>query len=116
MALNNQEHFLVFIDAADDAGMFPVSKLQSVTCASDGAVLIKFAPGSLGDGQAASVDVVTLTVTADTEKTVMIAIADAINNATNYPKNTKNYTVICDDVNSVFAHANILSCTITLDA
>ena len=73
MALNNQEHFLVFIDAADDAGMFPVSKLQSVTCAGDATVLVKFAPGSLGDGQAASVDVVTLTVTADTEKTVIAA-------------------------------------------
>jgi len=116
MALNNQEHFLVFIAGGDDAGMFPLSGLQSVTCAGNTAVIVKFAPGSLGDGQAASVDTVALTVTADTEKTVMIAIADAINNATNYPKNTKNYTVICDDVNSIFAHANILSCTITLDA
>lgn len=116
MALNNQEHFLVFIDAADDAGMFPVSKLQSVTCASDGAVLVKFAPGSLGDGQAASVDVVTLTVTADTEKTVMIAIADAINNATKYPKNTLNYTVVADDVNSIYANSNITACAIALDA
>jgi len=103
MALNNQEHFLVFIDAADDAGMFPVSKLQSVTCASDGAVLIKFAP-------------VTLTVTADTEKTVMIAIADAINNATKYPKNTLNYTVVADDVNSIYANSNITACAIALDA
>ena len=40
MALNNHEHFLVFIDAADDAGMFPVSGIQSITCGSDGAVLI----------------------------------------------------------------------------
>ena len=46
----------------------------------------------------------------------MIGILDAINNATKYPKNTKNYTVICDDINSVFAHANILSCVISLDA
>ena len=116
MALNNQEHFLVFIDGADDAGMWPVSKIQSITCAGDAAVLVKFAPGSLGAGQAASVDIVTLAVTADTEKAVMLAIADAINNATKYPKNTKNYTVICDDVGGVFAHANILSCTLTLDA
>jgi len=116
MALNNQEHFLVFIDAADDAGMFPVSKIQSITCAGDAAVLVKFAPGSLGDGQAASVDVVTLTVTADTEKTVMIALADAINNATKYPKNTKNYTVVADDVNSIYANSNITACAIALDA
>jgi len=116
MALNNQEHFLVFVDGGDDAGMFPLSGLQSVTCAGNTAVIIKFAPGSLGDGQAASLDTVALTVTADTEKTVMIAIADAINNATNYPKNTKNYTVIADDVTSTYVNSNITACAITLDA
>ena len=58
----------------------------------------------------------TLTVTADTEKTVMIAIADAINQATKYPKNTLNYTVIADDVNSIYANSNITACAIALDA
>jgi len=46
----------------------------------------------------------------------MIAIADAINNATNYPKNTKNYTVIADDVTSTYVNSNITACAITLDA
>jgi len=116
MALNNQEHFLVFIDGADDAGMWPVSKIQSITCAGDAAVLVKFAPGSLGAGQAASVDIVTLAVTADTEKAVMLAIADAINNATKYPKNTKNYTVIADDVNSTYVSSITAVTSIVLDA
>ena len=116
MNKGDNEHYLIFVNAADDAGAFPASRLQSITCKTDSTLLLKFSPGSLGDGQAASVDVVTLAITANKEKDVMIGIADAINNATKYPKNTKNYTVICDDVNSVFAHANILSCTITLDS
>ena len=32
------EKFLLVIDAADDAAMFPVSGLRAVTCAGDGAV------------------------------------------------------------------------------
>tara|TARA_R100001594_G_scaffold9931_1_gene23736 strand:- start:229 stop:552 length:324 start_codon:yes stop_codon:yes gene_type:complete len=104
--------FLCFIDAADDAAMYPVERLQSITCAGDATVLVKFAPGSLGEGQAGSVDVVTLTVTADTEKAVMQGIVEKINA---HP-NMDPFVVICDDVNSIFAHANILSCTIALDA
>ena len=116
MALNNQEHFLIFIDAADDAATFSLSKFNGMTVAGDGQLIMNFnnslGPNATEDKRSFA----TLTCTADTEKAVMIGIADAINNATNYPKNTKNYTVICDDVNSIFAHANILSCTITLDA
>ena len=43
-------------------------------------------------------------------------IADAINQATKYPKNTLNYTVIADDVNSIYANSNITACAIALDA
>ena len=116
MALNNQEHFLVFIDAADDAATFTLSNFLGMTVVGDGAVLINFV-NSLGPNATEDKrSFVTLTCTADKEKDVMIGILDAINNATNYPKNTKNYTVICDDVNSIFAHANIVSCAISLDA
>ena len=104
--------YLAFIDAADDAAMFPADRLQSITCAANATVLVKFSPGSLGDGQAASVDIVTLTVTADTEKAVMAGIVAKINA---HP-NGDPFVVICDDVNSVFAHPDILSCTIALDA
>ena len=104
--------YLVFIDAADDAAMYPVERLQSITCAANATVLVKFSPGSLGDGQAASVDIVTLTCTADTEKAVMAGIVAKINA---HP-NGDTFVVICDDVNSVFAHPDILSCTIALDA
>ena len=109
------EKFLVVIDAADDAGMWPVSKLAAVTCAGDGAVLVRFASGvggGFGTGGTEN-DLVTLTVTADTEKAVMTAIAQAINGQRN---TDDGVIVLCDDVNSVFLHKNILSCTITLDS
>ena len=105
------EKFLIFIDAADDAAMYPVSNIQSITLASDGALLIKFAPGSLGDGQAGSVDIVTLTITADTEKTVMQSIANACADAYSDAS-----IVVADDVNSVYLDSNITACAITLDA
>jgi len=114
------EKFLIFIDAADDAAMYPASRLQSMTVAADATILIKFAPGSLGEGQAASVDVVTLTVTANTELAVFKALANKLASSRNSYKQelqaTDSFVVVCDDVNSVFAHADILSCTIALDA
>jgi len=116
MALNNQEHFLVFIDAADDAATFSLSKFNGMTVAGDGQLIMNFnnslGPNATEDKRSFA----TLTCTADTEKAVMIGIADAINNATNYPKNTKNYTVIADDVTSTYVNSNITACAITLDA
>ena len=108
------EKFLIAIDAADDAGMWPVSRLAAVTCAGDGTVLVRFNSSvEPGGGTAAANDLVTLTVTADTEKAVMQEIARACN-ATG-PGYNDGAIVLCDDVNSVFLHKNILSCTITLD-
>ena len=109
------EKFLIFIDAADDAAMYPVSRLLGVTCAGDGAVLVKF-EGSVADTtlEEDNIDLITLTCTADTEKVVMQEIARACN-ATG-PQYNDGAIVVCDDVNSKFLHKDILSCTITLDA
>ena len=102
--------FVQFIDAADDAALYPVSNIQSLTCAGDGALVFKFAPGSLGTGQAASIDSVALTITADTEKTVMRSIGEAIA----FGKDA--VLVIADDVASSYVDSNITACAITLDA
>jgi hypothetical protein len=108
------EKFLVVIDAADDAGMWPVSGLRAVTCAADATVLLQFAPGIHDPtGADADSDLVTLTCTADKEKDVMLAIGRAINGQRN---TDDGVLVLCDDVNSVFLHPDILSCTITLNA
>ena len=108
-----EERFLIFIDAADDAAMYPVSKIQSMTVASDATILIKFAPGSLGDGQAGSVDVVTLTVTSNEELKVFKSIADAIS-GNSFKSN--GYVVIADDVNSSYVDSDITACAITLNS
>ena len=106
------EKFLMFIDDADDAACFPASQLLGMTCAGDGALILSFV-NTLGPN--ASEDkrsIVTLTITADTEKAVMSEIARAINATASY---NDGLIVVCDDVNSTFLHKNILSCTITLD-
>tara|TARA_R100001510_G_C7646934_1_gene204264 strand:+ start:1824 stop:2153 length:330 start_codon:yes stop_codon:yes gene_type:complete len=104
--------FLVFIDAADDAACYPVENLLAITCASDGAVNLKF-KSSIGSGgtDGASADTVALTVTADTEKTVFSSIVSAINA---HP-NGDPFVVVADDVNSVYVDSNISACAITLD-
>tara|TARA_R100000655_G_scaffold11098_2_gene25929 strand:+ start:322 stop:663 length:342 start_codon:yes stop_codon:yes gene_type:complete len=112
MAYDNGSKMLIFIDAGDDAAMYPVQSLLAVTVAGDGQVLMKF-KSSIGGRTGAEHDSVALTCTADTELVVFKAIADAINK----PGIAGNdgHVVVCDDVNSVFLHANILSCLITLD-
>ena len=107
------EKFLMFIDDADDAATYPASRLIGMTCAGDGALLMRFESsiGSFGTDGAAN-DLVTLTITADKEKDVMSEISRAINATASY---NDGLIVVCDDVNSKFLHANILSCAITLD-
>ena len=58
------EKFLYFVEADDVASVYPLSRLQSISH-TDTLVKFYFAPGILGDGQAASVDVVAVTVTTD---------------------------------------------------
>jgi hypothetical protein len=108
-----EKYFLVN-DAADDTGMWPVSALRAVTCAADATVLVQF-NASLTDptGATADVDTVTLTITADKQLEVMQAIARAAN-ATG-PQYSDGVITLCDDINSVFLDADILSCTITLN-
>jgi len=108
------DKFLIFVDAADDACMFPLSRLQSINCTGNAAIQFTFSPGSLGDGQAASIDKVVLTITADTEVAVMKALAKKITEIGDFSSDP--YLVVCDDVNSVFAHGDILSCVSTIDA
>jgi|TARA_B100000035_G_scaffold115301_2_gene97708 hypothetical protein len=108
------DKFLIFIDAADDAAMFPVSGLLGMTVAADATIIVNFVntlgPNATEDKRSFA----TLTVTADSELKVFKALAQKISDIGAY--NADKYLVVCDDVNSVFAHPDILSCTITLDA
>ena len=107
------EKFLMFVSDGDDAICMPTKQLLGMTCAGDGALILSFV-NTLGPN--ASEDkrtIVTLTITADTEKAVMSEIARAVNATASY---NDGLIVVCDDVNSKFLHANILSCVIALDA
>tara|TARA_R100000963_G_scaffold27219_1_gene18558 strand:- start:26 stop:355 length:330 start_codon:yes stop_codon:yes gene_type:complete len=104
--------YFIANDAADDTGMWPVTALRAVTCAADATVLVQFDAG-LDDptGATSNVDTVTLTITADKQLEVMKGIAQAANGG----PHSDGALVLCDDINSKFLHANILSCTITLN-
>tara|TARA_R100000030_G_scaffold98674_1_gene88883 strand:- start:50 stop:385 length:336 start_codon:yes stop_codon:yes gene_type:complete len=106
---------LIFIDAADDAMAVPLSSFLGMTVAGDGEILMNFVntlgPNATEDKRTFA----TLTVTSDTELTVFKAIAEKLAGIKRANKDV-GYITICDDVNGVFAHKDILSCTISLDA
>ena len=106
---------LIFIDAADDAMAVPLSGFLGMTVASDATILMNFVntlgPNATEDKRTFA----TLTVTSDSELTVFKALAEKIAGLYRANKDI-GYVTICDDVNSVFAHPDILSCTISLDA
>jgi len=111
------EKFLYFNDDDNDVAMYPVKNLIAVTCASNTATVLKFAPGSLGEGQAASVDLATLTHGAGGEILIMKALARAIN-ATG-PQYSDGLIVVADDVESKYLagfEGTVTAVDITIDA
>ena len=104
-------NYLLFVDAADDAAIYPANRLLGMTCAADGTLLVKF-ESSVGGGTGAEHDSVSLTITSNTEAAVMQAIAKAAN----APVVQGGVVTVADDVNSVYLHSDITACSITLDA
>ncbi len=110
------DKFLLLLDDENDIEMYPISRLAAITCAADEAILLRFNSGvEPGGGTAAANDLVTLTTTAGAavEKAIFEAIARACT-ATG-PGYTDGLITVCDDINSIFLHKDILSCAITLD-
>ena len=110
------DKFLLFVDGENDIAMYPISRLAAITCAADEAVLLRFSSGVAGGTGAGGTenDLVTLTTTAGAavEKAIFEAIARACT-ATGSMKD--GLITVCDDINSIFLHPDILSCAITLD-
>ena len=106
---------LIFIDAADDAGAYPASNLLGMTVAADATILMKFG-SSIGSGgtDGSAADIITITTTADKELDVFKGIAEAIEGGKRNP--SLGHVTIVDDVNGVFAHPDILSCTLAIDS
>ena len=102
------EKFLCVVSAADDACMYPLRNLRGLAVTANATILMTFTSfRNITTSNAR--DTVTLTVTSNTEKAVMAGICAQINA---HP-NGDPFVVIADDVNSVYAHADILSCTIS---
>jgi hypothetical protein len=107
--------FLIFIDAADDAVCYPLSAFAGMTVAADATLKMWFS-SSIAGGHGAGgteADLVTLTVTADTELKVFKSIADAVAGKS---FKSNGYVVIADDVNSTYVDSDITACAITLDS
>ena len=84
--------------------------MLSISTSSDGQCELVF-KGTTNDGGAASVDIVTLTITANTEDSVHQKIVELING-----RQGKFFINLVDDVNGEYAVEQILSATITRDA
>jgi hypothetical protein len=95
---------LIFIANADDAACYNIKRLISITCKSDGVLLLHF-ESSVGKSDGA--DTVQINIVADSEKEVLIRFFKEIRN--------KNYIVICDDVTKEYIDSRMTGCVITLD-
>tara|TARA_A100001391_G_C4853692_1_gene220478 strand:+ start:174 stop:512 length:339 start_codon:yes stop_codon:yes gene_type:complete len=111
--MGSNETLLIFIDAADDAAAYPLSRFRGMTVAADATIKMQF-EASIGDpdGSNVNTDLVTVTCTADTELTVFKSLAAAIYGKT---ARTQGYVVVADDVNSTYVDSNISGIDITLD-
>ena len=102
---------LIFIDAADDAAMFPLDRLVATTVAADATILMHF-ESNINDAN--EQDLVTITCTSDKELQVMKSIAAGINAAKR--NNSEGYVVIADDVNSTYVDSAITGIDYTIDS
>ena len=102
---------LIFIDAADDAAMFPLDRLVATTVAADATILMHFESNI---NAANEQDLITITCTSDKELQVMKSIAAGINAAKR--NNSEGYVVIADDVNSTYVDSAITGIAYTLDS
>ena len=111
-----RESYLMAVSAVDDAIVIPFSRVRNISCAADATIIISADP-AVNDptGTDADQDIITLTITADTEVAVLKDLTIQMLGA-QASSGQSGVLMICDDVNSVFAHADILSCTITRNA
>ena len=105
--------FLIFIDGTDDAVMYPLHSLISITCAADTSIRCRFQSSLGAQSSSSSYDYVNLTITAGTERRVMRDIAEAVAQAI---QKGEGYVTVCDDVDSIFCSDGITACAWTIDS
>ena len=118
--IREKSQFVIAVDDADDAVMFPISRLLSIHHEGDDVIKMAFDPGTgdVATGGNLEADVINLTVPNETERSVTLAILDAINyNVGAYKSKQRNYFTVCNDVDSTQNDvAGITSCTISFGA
>ena len=108
------QNYIMAVNAVDDAIVVPINRIRTISCASDSAIIIYCEPGIADPtGADAENDLITLAITADTEVATLKSLVEQLLGTQNGPGGQAGVLMICDDVNSVFAHPNITSCTIT---
>ena len=111
-----RESYLMAVSAVDDAIVIPFSRVRNISCAADATIIIAADPAVHDPtGTDADQDIITLTITADTEVAVLKDLTIQMLGA-QAGNGQSGVLMVCDDVNSVFAHPDIASCTITRNA
>ena len=104
--------YFYFQDGNNDAQLYPVDSLFGIIHDGDTTLKLRFKSAVTGAGATTEVDLVTLTITTQTEKAVIQAIVQAINGG----PHVDGFIVVCDIVNSVFLHPDITGTAATLDS
>lgn len=109
--------FIMAVSDGDDAVMYPSNRMLSIQHEGDDVVKMYFEPG-IGDGATGAdreADSVDLTVPNETERSVTLAIIEALNyNKTTYKSKQRNYMIVKSDVDATMDNvAGITSCAIT---
>tara|TARA_R110002167_G_C12149319_1_gene601121 strand:+ start:123 stop:449 length:327 start_codon:yes stop_codon:yes gene_type:complete len=106
------DKYLYFKDANNDAQMYPAKNLVGIIHDGDTTLKLRFVSAVTGPGATTEIDLVTLTITTQTEEAVCKAIVEAINGG---PHNT-GFIVIADALAGVFVHPDITGTAATLDS
>ena len=109
--------FVMAVSAADDAVMYPANRMLSIHHESDDTIKMYFEP-NIGDGATGAdreADSIDLTVPNETERSVTLAIIEALNyNIGAYKSKQRNYMIVKNDVDATMDNVSgITSCVIT---
>ena len=103
--------YLYFKDGDNDAQLYPAANLLGIIHDANTSLKLRFVSAVTGSAAATEVDLVTLTIDADTETAVCEAIVGAMND----PR-TSGFIVVANVTTGEFLHPGITGTAATLDS
>ena len=103
--------YLYFKDGDNDAQLYPAANLLGIIHDTNTSLKLRFVSAVTGSAAATEVDLVTLTIDADTETAVCEAIVGAMND----PR-TSGFIVVANVTTGEFLHRGITGTAATLDS